>query len=105
MKCIEQNKREFAEGYDYLCRRLSNRECAGIQTFPYNFKFRYSNLTDAYKMIGNAVPVRLVSYMAEVIYACKTKMRALSLSKWSVITMLSILVGGRGFNNPFQLFL
>lgn len=40
-------------------RRLSVRECARIQTFPDSFEFVYTHLSDAYKMIGNAVPVEL----------------------------------------------
>ena len=70
MKFIEQNKREFIKGSEYLYRRLSVRECARIQTFPDSFRFCYTNVTDAYKMIGNAVPVRLASYMAKAISLC-----------------------------------
>ena len=70
MKFIEQNKREFIKGAEHLYRRLSVRECARIQTFPDNFRFIYRNVTDAYKMIGNAVPVRLASYMAKAIQLC-----------------------------------
>ncbi|MGH2612909.1 MAG: DNA cytosine methyltransferase, partial [Rhabdochlamydiaceae bacterium] len=39
-----------------------------IQTFPDNFIFYYKNVNDGYKMIGNAVPVKL----AEA-FACKIK--------------------------------
>jgi DNA (cytosine-5)-methyltransferase 1 len=67
MKFIEQNKREFVKGSEHLYRRLSVRECARIQTFPDSFKFCYSNLTDAYKMIGNAVPVNLAYAVARKI--------------------------------------
>jgi DNA (cytosine-5)-methyltransferase 1 len=70
MKFIEQNKREFVKGSEHLYRRLSVRECARIQTFPDSFKFYYSNVADGYKMIGNAVPVRLASYMAKAIQLC-----------------------------------
>ena len=70
MTFIEHNKREFVRGSEHLYRRLSVRECARIQTFSDNFKFHYSNITDAYKMIGNAVPVRLASYMAKAISLC-----------------------------------
>jgi len=70
MKFIEHNKREFVKGSEHLYRRLSIRECARIQTFPDSFKFYYSNISDAYKMIGNAVPVRLASYMAKAIQIC-----------------------------------
>lgn len=67
MTFIEQNKREFVKGKEDLYRRLSVRECARIQTFPDNFKFYYKDLADAYKMIGNAVPVRLAYVMAKEI--------------------------------------
>ena len=70
MPFIEKNKREFAKGYEHLYRRLSIRECARIQTFPDTFRFIYDNIADAYKMIGNAVPVRLASYMAKAIALC-----------------------------------
>ena len=45
-------------------RRLSARECARIQTFPDEFIFKYQTLNDAYKMIGNAVPVNLAYHIA-----------------------------------------
>jgi DNA (cytosine-5)-methyltransferase 1 len=64
MVFVEQNKREFVKGKEDLYRRLSVRECARIQTFPDTFKFYYTDLADAYKMIGNAVPVRLAYVMA-----------------------------------------
>ncbi|MCL2386909.1 MAG: DNA cytosine methyltransferase [Defluviitaleaceae bacterium] len=64
MVFIEQNKREFVKGKEDLYRRLSVRECARIQTFPDSFQFYYTNLSDAYKMIGNAVPIKLAYVMA-----------------------------------------
>lgn len=48
-------------------RRLSVRECARIQTFPDDFIFKYVNIKDAYKMIGNAVPPRLGKVIAKSI--------------------------------------
>ncbi len=48
-------------------RRLSIRECARIQTFPDDFIFFYENLSDGYKMIGNAVPVNLSLSIAKSI--------------------------------------
>ena len=65
MVFIEQNKREFVKGKEDLYRRLSVRECARIQTFPDSFEFIYTNLSDAYKMIGNAVPVQLAFVVAK----------------------------------------
>ena len=64
MKFIEQNKREFVSGKEHLYRRLSVRECARIQTFPDNFIFKYENVADGYKMIGNAVPVEFARQLA-----------------------------------------
>ena len=45
-------------------RRLTVRECARIQTFPDNFEIDCPNIIDAYKMIGNAVPVRIAEILA-----------------------------------------
>ena len=67
MKLIEQNKREFIKGKENLYRRLSVRECARIQTFPDSFIFHYDNISAGYKMIGNAVPVKLAYYIAKEI--------------------------------------
>jgi DNA (cytosine-5)-methyltransferase 1 len=64
MKFIEQNKREFVKGKEHLYRRLSVRECARIQTFPDHFTFYYNDIADGYKMIGNAVPVKLAEVIA-----------------------------------------
>ena len=38
-----------------------------VQTFPDDFKFYYNSLADAYKMIGNAVPVKLAEAVANQI--------------------------------------
>jgi DNA (cytosine-5)-methyltransferase 1 len=69
MKFIEQNLREFVKGKEKLYRRLSVRECARIQTFPDSFIFYYSSVVAGYKMIGNAVPVRMGKVLAQKIYA------------------------------------
>jgi len=50
-------------------RRLSVRECARIQTFPDTFAFKYTNISDGYKMVGNAVPVNLAKAIATQIFA------------------------------------
>jgi len=68
MKFIEQNLREFVKGKESLYRRLSVRECARIQTFPDSFTFHYSSVVAGYKMIGNAVPVRMGKVLAQKIY-------------------------------------
>jgi len=65
MKFIEQNKREFVKGKENLYRRLSVRECARIQTFPDNFIFKYTDVSDGYKMVGNAVPVEFARILAQ----------------------------------------
>lgn len=67
MKFIEQNKRIFVPGKEHLYRRLSVRECARIQTFPDDFIFKYKNVADGYKMIGNAVPVVFATHIAQKI--------------------------------------
>lgn len=64
MKFIEENKRIFIPGKEHLYRRLSVRECARIQTFPDNFIFKYRDVADGYKMIGNAVPVEFAKNIA-----------------------------------------
>jgi DNA (cytosine-5)-methyltransferase 1 len=68
MKFIEQNLREFVKGKEDLYRRLSVRECARIQTFPNSFTFHYTSVVAGYKMIGNAVPVRMGKVLAQTIF-------------------------------------
>ncbi|MDR0889164.1 MAG: DNA cytosine methyltransferase [Oscillospiraceae bacterium] len=68
MLFVEQNKRIFVPGKESLYRRLSVRECARIQTFPDSFIFRYTDVTDGYKMVGNAVPVNMAQAVAEAVY-------------------------------------
>lgn len=67
MRFIEQNKREFVRGKEHLYRRMTIREIARIQGFPDDFKFIYNYTDDAYKMIGNAVPVNLAYEVAVAI--------------------------------------
>lgn len=67
MKFIEQNKRIFVPGHEEKYRRLSVRECARIQTFPDDFIFKYRDVADGYKMIGNAVPVNFAKHIAQKI--------------------------------------
>lgn len=64
MTHISANQCIFACGFEHLYRRLSVRECARIQTFPDKFVFKYSNIKDGYKMVGNAAPPRLAWYIA-----------------------------------------
>jgi len=67
MTLIESDVREFVKGKEDLYRRLTVRECAEIQTFPKNFIFHYDTVTAGYKMIGNAVPVKLAYHLAKAI--------------------------------------
>lgn len=67
MVYIGKNDRRFVEGKEHLYRRMTVREIARIQGFPDDFKFVYSKVDDAYKMIGNAVPVPLAYEIAVAI--------------------------------------
>ncbi len=67
MTFISQNHREFVKGKEYLYRRMTIREIARIQGFPDTFKFIYDYTDNAYKMIGNAVPVNLAYEVATAI--------------------------------------
>ena len=49
---------------------MTVREIARVQGFSDNFKFIYSKIDDAYKMIGNAVPVPLAYEIAVAIKNC-----------------------------------
>jgi len=88
MKFIEQNKREFVKGSESLYRRLSVRECARIQTFPDNFKFIYTHVAAGYKMIGNAVPVKLAK---EIGRSIKSQIEEKEISRSSVKLEASII--------------
>ncbi len=68
MQFVEQNKRIFIPGKEQLYRRLSVRECARIQTFPDTFIFKYHDIADGYKMVGNAVPVEFARHLARKIF-------------------------------------
>ena len=62
-----KNDCRFVEGYEHLYRRMTIREVARIQGFPDDFKFVYKETNNAYKMIGNAVPVNLAYEIAVAI--------------------------------------
>jgi len=64
---VGKNDCRFVEGKEQLYRRMTIREIARIQGFPDTFKFIYTNTNDAYKMIGNAVPVNLAYEIATAI--------------------------------------
>lgn len=78
MPKIGKDKRKFVEGKENLYRRLTVRECARIQTFPDDFIFYYNNVNLGYKMIGNAVPVRLGEKIAQKL---KTDINSLKKEK------------------------
>ena len=59
-----KNDCRFVEGKEHLYRRMTIREIARVQGFPDDFKFIYDGVNDAYKMIGNAVPVNLAYEIA-----------------------------------------
>lgn len=67
MEKIGEDKWIFRKGHEKLYRRLSVRECARIQTFPDTYSFKYSKVSDGYKMIGNAVPVEFAKRLADKI--------------------------------------
>ena len=64
--CSKDNFK-FVQGKENLYRRMTIREIARIQGFSDDFKFVYSKVNDAYKMIGNAVPVQLAYEIAVAI--------------------------------------
>ncbi len=68
-KMIKHGKNDcrFVEGKEHLHRRMTIREIARVQGFPDSFNFIYTNTNDAYKMIGNAVPVNLAYEVAVAI--------------------------------------
>jgi DNA (cytosine-5)-methyltransferase 1 len=80
MQKVETDKWEF-KGKKPHYRRLSIRECARIQTFPDDFIFYYDNVAKGYKMVGNAVPVKLAEAIASQI---KVDLSGLNLSVKSV---------------------
>ena len=92
MQFVEQNKRVFVMGKENLYRRLSVRECARIQTFPDNFVFYYKTIAAGYKMIGNAVAVRMAKILAEQIYKDLEKIKA---PKHNVQAKERIILDGR----------
>ena len=64
---VATNDCRFVEEKRHLYRRMTIREVARVQGFPDDFKFIYDNTNNAYKMIGNAVPVNLAYAVANQI--------------------------------------
>lgn len=88
---VEQNVRIFVPGKEDLYRRLSVRECARVQTFPDNFKFYYKNIADGYKMIGNAVPVRMANVLANKILRDMSAVENIQIPKvkrWEIVSSM-----------------
>ena len=61
---FDTNDCRFVEGKEHLYRRMTVREVARVQGFPDTFIFLYDKIDNAYKMIGNAVPVNLAYEIA-----------------------------------------
>lgn len=70
MEKVDKDKWQFKNDSDRTIRRMSVRECARIQTFPDDFEFLSSSLNENYKMIGNAVPVKLAEAIAKNLKKC-----------------------------------
>lgn len=68
MEKVAKNECRFVPGKEHLYRRMTIREVARVQGFPDDFEFIYENVNDAYKMIGNAVPVNLSYEIAKAIH-------------------------------------
>ncbi|MGI6077271.1 MAG: DNA cytosine methyltransferase [Fastidiosipilaceae bacterium] len=64
---VGKNDCRFVEGKESLYRRMTVREIARVQGFPDDFQFIYTDVNNAYKMIGNAVPVNLAYEIAVAI--------------------------------------
>ena len=64
---VGKNDCRFVERKEALYRRMTIREVARVQGFPDTFQFIYDGTNDAYKMIGNAVPVNLAYEIAVAI--------------------------------------
>jgi DNA (cytosine-5)-methyltransferase 1 len=90
---VEQNVRIFVPGKEDLYRRLSVRECARVQTFPDTFKFYYKNIADGYKMIGNAVPVRMANVLAKKIMSDLSSIETVQIPKvqrWEMVSNMIV---------------
>ena len=68
MKHVGKDSYEFVKEKEELYRRLTVREAARVQAFPDDFVFHYRNVSDGYKMIGNAVAVTFAKHLADQIY-------------------------------------
>ena len=64
MEKVSKDLYRFVLGAEEKYRRMSVREVARLQGFPDTFQFIYQNIDDGYKMVGNAVPVKLAEAIA-----------------------------------------
>ena len=64
---VGRDEQIFVKGKEDLYRRMTVREVARVQGFPDSFEFIYDKVDNAYKMIGNAVPVHLAYEIAVAI--------------------------------------
>jgi DNA (cytosine-5)-methyltransferase 1 len=62
---VDKDDWKFNEQFEDLYRRYSVREAALLQTFPDDFEFIYDDINTGYKMVGNAVPVKMAESIAE----------------------------------------
>ena len=70
MEKVDKDKWQFKKEENKKVRRMSVRECARIQTFPDEFEFLGNPINENYKMIGNAVPVKLAQAVATNLKEC-----------------------------------
>lgn len=70
MEKVDKDKWQFKQDTNSKVRRMSVRECARIQTFPDSFEFLGNPINENYKMIGNAVPVKLAEAIATSLKNC-----------------------------------
>ena len=75
-----KNDCRFVEEKESLYRRMTIREIARIQGFPDTFRFLYTETENAYKMIGNAVPVNLAF---EIAVGIKNTLEGINMSTQS----------------------
>ena len=99
MLSVEQNIRVFEPGQEHLYRRLSVRECARVQTFPDDFHFYYNNITAGYKMIGNAVPVRMAYVLAKKIFQDLSALKTIQTPKFKRWELVANMIEPQYFEN------